>query len=199
MWVTGNRSMIIAMRVTTYVLLTGIAAIVCGCATPRYQTFYRYDLPNDRAGRECVAQCDQDQKTCADNCTTLYKACVRDIEPEAKSRYADALKRYQGQWEQYQQDLDRYHLSLSLGWGHYNGWYGEGWYDPWSPYGGYRPYYFPPEPPQPPVYADELIKLSAEKCNHACGCQSDYDACFLSCGGRKVPEQRCIVNCPPPP
>lgn len=185
------------MRFTASAPLIFLIATLCGCATPRYQTLYRYEPPTDDAGRACLNQCQQHLKTCQDACTIRYTACVQTIEPAAKSRYSDALNRYQGQWEQYQRDLDRYHLSLSLGWGHYDGWYGDGWYDPWSPYGGYRPYYFPPQPPQPPSYADELARLSAEKCARECGCQPAYDACFLGCGGRKVQERRCIVNCPP--
>ncbi|HEY9199510.1 MAG TPA: hypothetical protein VIR60_09090, partial [Gammaproteobacteria bacterium] len=66
-------------------------------------------------------------------------------------------------------------------------------------HGFYEPYYYPPLPPQPPSYADELGKLRAAKCDRDCGCQPDYDSCFLSCGGSRITEQRCIVNCPPDP
>ena len=184
------------MRITTSVILTAITLTLIGCSTPRYQMLYRYEPPADASGRNCLVLCNQNLESCQRNCAEAYSACVQANEPEAKTRYADAVNRYQGQWDQYQRDLDRYHLSLYMGWGHYDDWYGGGWYEPW-PYGGYRPYYFPPQPPQPPSYADELAKMSAERCDHDCGCQPVYDACFLGCGGRKVPERRCIVNCPP--
>jgi hypothetical protein len=189
------------MNVARFALLLALGVGLWGCATPRYQTFYRYEPPTDAAARSCLTPCEQTQKTCLDQCEENYSACVRTLEPEAQARHADALMRYEGELAQYRRDLDRYHLSISLGWGHGGGWYGggwydRGWYDPWWPYGGYRPYYYPPVPPQPPSYADELSKLSAEECDRDCGCQPNYDACFLACGGRKVPEERCIANCP---
>ncbi|MBI5460951.1 MAG: hypothetical protein HY941_02055 [Gammaproteobacteria bacterium] len=184
------------MSVARQVLLLALGVMLWSCTAPRYQTFYRYEPPTDAAARTCLARCEQAQKTCLDRCGKNYTACVRALEPEAQARHADALKRYAGEWEQYQRDLNRYQLSISLGCGHGGGWYGAGAYDPWWPYGGYRPYYYPPEPPQQPSYADELSTLSAEKCARDCGCQPGYDACFLSCGGRKLPEQRCIADCP---
>ncbi len=184
------------MNAARLVLLFALDVALWGCAGPRYQTFYRYEPPTDAASRSCLVHCEQMQKTCLDRCGEHFTACVRALEPEAQARHADALTRYEGERKQYQRDLDRYQLSLSLGWGHGGGWYGAGWHDPWWPYGGYRPYYYPPEPPQPPSYANELSKLSAEKCDRDCGCQPGYDACFLGCGGHKIPEQRCIANCP---
>lgn len=192
------------MNLARFILLLALGVALGGCAGPRYQTFYRYEPPTDAAAHACLEPCAQTQKVCLDRCGENYAACVKSIEPEARARHADALKRYAGELTQYRRDLDRYQLSMSLGWGwghgggwHGAGWYGAGWYDPWWPYGGgYRPYYYPPQPPQAPGYADELSKLSAEKCDRDCGCQPSYDACFLGCGGRKLPEQRCIANCP---
>ena len=183
------------MNAARLALLVALGAGLWGCAGPRYQTFYRYEPPTDAAAHACLAPCEQTQKACMDRCSENFAACVRVIEPEAQGRYDDTLKRYEGEWSQYQRDLDRYHISVSLGWVH-GGWYGAGWYDPWWPYGGYQPYYYPPEPPRRPSYAEELGKLSAELCDRDCGCQPNYDACFLGCGGRKIPEQRCIANCP---
>jgi hypothetical protein len=36
----------------------------------------------------------------------------------------------------------------------------------------------------------------AEKCDPGCGCQAAYDGCFVACGGKRIPEQRCVANCP---
>lgn len=184
------------MNFARLALLIAVSAGFWGCAAPRYQTLYRYEPPTDAAARGCLEHCEQAQKACLEHCEEEYTACVHAIEPEAQARHADALMRYEGEWSQYRRDLDRYNLSISLGWGHGTGWYGAGWHDPWWPYDGYRPYYYPPQPPQPPSYADELRKLNAEKCNRDCGCQPNYDACFRGCGGSMVPEQRCITNCP---
>lgn len=181
-------------------LLPGlIAATLVACATPRYQMVHRYEPPTDAAGRSCLARCEQALKTCQDVCATNHAACVRALEPEAQARHADALEQYEGQVAQYRHDVDRYHLSLALGWGHHDGWYGGGWYDPWWPYGYYAPRHYPPVPPQPPSYAEELGKLRAARCDRDCGCQPNYDACFLGCGGILIPERRCIANCPSTP
>lgn len=184
------------MRPARFTLPGLLAATLVACATPRYQTIYRYEPPPDAAGRSCLALCERNMKACQDDCAAKHTACVKAIEPEAQARYADALDRFEGELDQYRRDLNRYHLSFSLGWGHHHGWYGAGWYDPWWPY-GYGPDYYPPIPPRPPSYADELGKLRAAKCDRDCGCQPSYDACFLSCGGIKIPEQRCIANCSP--
>ena len=36
----------------------------------------------------------------------------------------------------------------------------------------------------------EHVQAAVEKqrCDSDCGCQPIYDACFLSCGGKKIPE-----------
>lgn len=191
------------MNAVRFIGLLLLAATLAACAAPRYQTVYRYEPPADATGRSCLTLCERNLKSCQDECAANHTACVQAIEPEARARYADALRHYGGEMAQYGRDMDRYHLSVSLGWGFHDGWYGGGWYDPYWPHGWpydwYGPYYYPPEPPRPPSYAEELGKLRAAKCDRDCGCQPNYDACFLSCGGIKVPEQRCIANCPSAP
>lgn len=182
-----------------------IIATLSACATPRYQSAYRNEPPTDAAGRSCLTLCERNLESCRDACVTQHTACVQTIAAEARLRYDESVKFYQGELAQYGRDLDSYHLSLSLGWGFHNGGHGAGWYDsPWPhawphewPYGGYGPHSYPPVPPEPPSYAEELARLRAAKCDRDCGCQPNYDACFLSCGGRKVPQLRCIANCPP--
>lgn len=185
------------MRVVTSGLLLATTLFVTACAgPPRYQLLYRYEPPTDAAGRGCVTRCEQSRKFCLNECRMDYSACVHSIEPEAEARYAEALLRYEGALAQYRSDMDSYHLNMSIGWG--DGWYGDGWYDHRWPYHGfYEPYYYPPLPPPAPSYADELGRLRAAQCDRDCGCQPDYDTCFLGCGGGKVPVQRCIAHCPP--
>ena len=173
-----------------------VVALLGGCAAPRYQSLYRYHPPDDVAGRACLVDCEQSLHSCYDDCGESYRACVQALEPEAQSRYRDAQARYAGEQAQYQRDLQRYYLSLSVGWGFDDG-YGAAWYAPHWPYRGYRSYYDAPLPPQPPSYADELGKLRAQACERDCACQPKYDACFLGCGGSKTLEQRCFANCPP--
>ncbi len=185
------------MNFTKNPLLIAAITTFIGCtAQPRYQTLFQYEPPTDPAALLCLQGCEKKLESCTNNCSATYTACVRSIEPEVRSQYADAQKRYEGAWTQYQRDQENYRLSLSIGYVNSGGWYGQGWYDPWWP-GVYQPYYYPPQPPVPPSYIDELSKLSAQMCNRDCACQPNYDACFLGCGGKKVLEQRCIVNCAP--
>lgn len=187
------------MNAAKFALLITLGMALYGCATPRYQTFYSYQPPTDSAGLNCLKPCAKTQEICLDQCSDSYAACVHALEPEVQARYRDALLRYAGELKQYHRDLNHYYLSLSLGWSRRSAWYGIGHYDPWWPYAGYRPYDDPPEPPPAPNYADELNRLSAERCDRDCGCQTNYDACFLGCGGIKTPQQRCIANCPKQP
>lgn len=180
-----------------------VIATLTACASPRYQTVHRYEPPADATGRSCLTLCERNLKACKDECAANHTACVQALEPEAQARYEDALEYYEDAMYQYQRDVDRYHLNLSLGWGYYDGWhgdgwYGGGWYEPWWPY-WYGPRYYTPMPPRAPSYAEELGKLRAANCDRDCGCQPIYDACFLSCGGIMIPEQRCIANCPSSP
>lgn len=184
------------MTLLRLALLIALGVLLSGCATPRYQAFYSYQPPTDSNGLNCLKSCAQTQALCLDDCGKHYAACVLAIEPEVQVRHREALARYDSELKQYQSDLARYHLSLSIGWGYSAGRYGIGHYDPGWPYPGLYPYYIPPRPPQAPSYAGELKKLSAEKCARDCGCQPNYDACFLGCGGHMTPEQRCIANCP---
>lgn len=187
-------------RLVPMTLIWGlVTTLLCSCTTPRHQLSYRYDPPGDAAGQACLRQCEQSQQVCFYACRARHENCVRDLEPEVRQRYNDALARYADEMAQYQRDLDSYYLSLSLGWGYHDGWYGAGWYTPYWPYGGYRPYYAAPVPPQPPSYADELTQLRAQRCDRDCACQPEYDACFLSCGGSKTLQQRCFAHCPPYP
>ena len=174
-----------------------IVAAFLGCAGPRYQTVYRLEPPGDPAALACLADCERELGACTEDCRDRYAVCAEAVEAEGEARYQDALKRYEGARDQYRRDLDRYHLSLSIGWGRGGGWYGAGWHDPWWPYGFYGPRYYPPQPPQPPSRAAVLASVRAQRCNSDCGCQPSYETCFIGCGGSKVPERRCIANCPP--
>lgn len=180
----------------TLILVVAAAGLV-GCATPRYQTAYRYEPPVDAAGRACLEKCEQKLAGCQQRCTADYQACLKDIEPQVEERYGKALKRYEAEWERYRWERERYELYLSLNWG-YPLWFGPGFYHPWP--GFYQawpgPYYFPPALPRKPSRDEEFKRLQQEKCDQECGCQTLYDACFLSCGGKRIPEVRCIANCP---
>lgn len=173
-------------------ILTALIAGLSACASPpRYQTIYRYQPPADPAGLACLDKCTRKMETCQTQCQENYQACLKTIEPKkVDERHGEALKRYAAELDRYRLELYQYRLSLSLSWGHYP-WYGHGFYHPWP-----EPYYFPPTPPSRPSRDEEYNRLKKEQCEADCGCQPAYDTCFLACGGTRIPEERCIANCP---
>ncbi len=186
-----------ALRTLTLLILTlGLAA----CASPRYQSTYRYEAPTDAAGRACLEKCEQKMAACREQCTTKTQACLKDLEPLVDERYNAVLNRYEIELNRYRQDLIHYDLQMSLNWGFPSPWWRPGMlpYYPYSPWA--TPYNLSPIPPAPPFKPSrsaEFERLRKERCDVDCGCQSVYDACFLACGGKKIPETRCISNCPP--
>lgn len=171
-----------------FVLIVGLWGCV---SSPRYQTVYRYEPPTDAAGQNCLAQCEQQLGQCQSGCRQVYQACLKTVESLVEERYAEALKRYEAGLENYRWELERYQLQLWLSWNR-----GALGYDSWPYHPWPEPYYFLPPLPKKPSRAEELARLQQEKCEADCGCQPKYDACFLTCGGKKIPEQRCISDCP---
>lgn len=174
-------------------LILGVVAVglaSCASTSPRYQSAYRYEPPADSAGQACLEQCGQKMEMCQQRCTTNYQACLTGIAPLVESSYGEALKRYAVEMERYGLELERYQLYLSLSW-HDPFWHGYGFYHPWP-----EPLYFPPAAPKKPSREEAFDRLRKERCEVECGCQPIYDACFLACGGKRIPEVKCIANCP---
>ena len=168
-----------------------LLVVLAGCASPRYQTLYRYEPPTEPAGLACLTQCEQKLSGCKNQCAETRQACLKSIEPLVEARFQQNMQQYQKDLHFYQHALDLYQRQLSFGWRHYD------------PYYGGRPYYpgfdsrFPPSPPLQPKREQIAKQLAQQQCDRDCGCQSLYDACFLSCGGKKIPEVKCIAHCPP--
>ena len=173
------------MRVILLVSLSG-----CASTNPVYQSSYRYEQPVGGAGQICVEKCEQKKGVCQQGCAADYQSCLTRIEPLVDVRYGEALKRHAVALDRYRRDLDLYQLQLSLN-RHDPFWHGRGYYQPW-----FGPVYFPPVAPRTPSRDDVLNQLKKEKCDVACSCQPSYDTCFLACGGQRVPDEKCIVNCP---
>lgn len=171
-------------------ILAALAVFLGSCATPRFQTAYRYEPPVDASGRAALGKCTQKLESCQQHCATEMQVCLKNIEPVVEKRHADALKLYESELEQYRIARQRYEFSMALNWNYDPYGYDPRFYQPWP-----RPYYSPPVPPRK-ISRDEIFKqVRQEKCDADCGCQPLYDACFLSSGGKKIPETRCIANC----
>ena len=173
------------------VLLIAVLIGLTSCASPRYQTLYRYEPPTDAAGHACLERCEDKLSGCLSSCSITLQSCSKRIEPEAEARYSEALKRYEMELNIYRWELQRYEINQTLNWQYHSLAADHLHYYAWP-----RPYYFPPTPPRKPGRDELFNRLRKEKCETDCGCQPIYDACFLTCGGKKIPEVRCIANCP---
>lgn len=176
----------------SYLFPLAIALFLSGCASPRYQSVYRYEAPTDASARACLQTCEPKLASCQTSCQHRYQACLKEIDPLVDTRHGEAIKRYENELDRYRLELQHYQLQLLLGWGH-----SSMWYDPWNHYYPWPdPYYAQPYPPQKPTRDEAFNRVRKERCESDCGCQPIYDACFLSCGGKMIPEVKCIANCP---
>lgn len=186
------------MRQTMAAVLVLVA--LSGCAGPRYQTVAHYEPPADPQGRACLDRCPRTLQDCQDRCRVNYQACLVEQEPEAQAHYEELLRRYEADLARYSALAASYGASLGFGWGsgYWGGWGGYGpwrgpWYDPW-----YAPGYYLGPPPKMPDRAKVVRRYLQQACGQHCGCQLEYDACFLACGGQKTVEWQCVANCPEP-
>ncbi len=173
---------------TTLIVMAGLS----GCAAPQYQTAYRYEPPADAQGLACVQACEQSKQTCQAGCQTRHQACQKDIEPLVEDGYTQVLKLYEQELRDYSLELQAYRTRIWMSWP----------YDPWPYYPGYYspwpgPYYPLPNPvPTMPTRGDVKAALEKEKCQADCGCLPSFDACFVGCGGKRIPQTVCTGNCP---
>jgi hypothetical protein len=166
-----------------------LAALLAGCAAgPRYQTVKRYVPPQGPAAQACLGECSAAMARCKQDCEIRYQSCARSVLPEAQARYSEQLHQYGAALDQYRWELERYRLDWMLGWG-----------DPyWDAWGWRSPAFPPPLPPPAPSLDQEIARLTRERCDQDCGCQSRYDTCFVACGGEIRHETQCVAHCPGP-
>ncbi len=193
------------------VLIMSVSVSGCAFLGPRYQITHRYEPPTHPAAVACLEKCAGRLKSCQQSCASTYQACLRRIEPLVEERYNSAIQRYERELDTYRRQMSPRYLGggramlgwgrSAWGWGGYPwGWggspWGGGWGGPYYGLGYSYPFYYAPPPPSRPSRDREFDRLRQEQCEVECGCQSVQDACFLSCGGRKIIEERCIANCP---
>jgi hypothetical protein len=175
-------------RLKTLIAWLALAALMAACAaSPRFQTVKRYVPAEGATAEVCLEKCAAAMEPCQRDCEMRYQSCARSVLPDAQTRYADLLRQHEAALAQYRWELERYRLDMMMGWGYDPFWGVWGWYPPFPP----------PPPPSVPSLEQETARLTSERCDRDCGCQSAYDSCFLACGGTIEHESQCIANCPP--
>lgn len=180
-------------RVTFFLVLAAALVMVGGCATPRYETTYRYEPPASVESLACLKGCEATLNTCRTDCQTAWQACTERVEPLVDEQYAKALKEYADDLRYYSRMLERYQWDVWMDWDFaYRGL----WYSPWPyrPWPGYA--HLPIAPGDPPTKEAVRDHLRKGQCKDDCACQPKYDTCFQGCGGKVVTETRCVANCP---
>lgn len=183
-----GRSVRVSGWVKSLATVSVLAALAAGCASPRYQTVKRHAPPEGAAGQACLDKCAAAMGPCKRECEARYQSCTKSVLPDAQARHDQMLRHYEAALSMYRWELERYRMDLMLGSGHgypYGLW---GWHHPFPP----------PVPPLAPSLEREAKKLSQERCDRDCGCQTTYDSCFLGCGGKIESQTLCIAHCPPP-
>lgn len=174
-----------------------------GCASvPQYATQTTYHPPLAASGLACVSSCHTQLQQCQNHCASARESCIRSIEPIAQQAFQSDLQRYEAARRQYEADRQVYELNQMFrsGWG--------GGYPFYSPRygwvmgpGGYGPGWFgsnddAPIPPPAPSLKAERARLIHDRCDSvSCPCQSDFDQCYIGCGGQVQKSVVCIAHC----
>jgi hypothetical protein len=164
-----------------------ISISLFGCATPRYETRYRYEPPASSEGVSCIKNCDGILSSCRSQCRTTWLACTAHVETQLETRYVQALKEYAGNLQHYRLELEQYELSRWMDWNQgFDGYWRSPWpYHPWS---GYIP--MPLSPGDPPTRESVRESLYKSQCKDDCGCQVKFDTCYTGCGGHILHDTR---------
>lgn len=196
----NNRKNRFDRLVSAGVLLLALVTLG-GCASaPQYATQTTYRPPVTTAGHACIARCHTQLQQCQTRCAAERESCISTIEPIAKKAFEDDLQRYEAARKQYESDRQIYELNRAFrsgwnypvfvpryGWVMGPGWYGPGWYGLDDD---------APTPPVAPNLKAERARLIHERCDSKpCPCQSDFEQCYIGCGGQVEKSVVCIAHC----
>lgn len=198
------------MRHLSYLALL---LLLTACGGPRYTLVNDYTPPGDAVGRQCLQGCYADQKQCGLDCERGHNQCLDDARIDAEHSYAEkydffvqGLRNYNAELETYYADLDRYQQrkykleeelevtrKLCAAAGKDSALFCER-KDKLKKKLKYL--YSPVKPAKPaePSLEAETAKLQAT-CRKDCGCDSNYQRCYTSCGGKVEQRRICVSGC----
>ena len=188
-----------------------MALFISACG-PTYVTKNEYAPPTNPAGVSCLQRCEVKRSSCQNSCNHKNQICRNKAAQKAKQTLPAQLSEYTNQLETYTVEQDRYHAKtrerryelkqLEMDYGVYK--------DRCSKDKHYcdrkkeikrklndlkYSRIESPSRPSKPTLASETTRHEAS-CTTSCGCDSLYDGCYTSCGGRIIPRQICTSNCP---
>lgn len=192
--------------------LISVALLCVGCG-PRYVVKNNYIPPTSGNAKECLSICEQSSQLCQKSCQSRYQICLdsamikaQEIEQRERKEYDIAYQRYQMDYMIYQREFHRWKRD-------YNNYSRDLSYfhnlcererdgnacrkrDDLRRYLSRLSHERPEEPwiPARPTYEQILVNQQSF-CTTQCGCEQQYDTCFVGCGGQVIPYKMCVENC----
>ncbi len=186
--------------------------VFTGCG-PKYIVKNSYIPPSSQSGKQCVNKCEEHLRDCRTNCEINYNNCISSAFDRAKKIARISEQNYRKRYNKYLRKLDEYNYRMV-------DWQNE--YDQNSRDLQYfrdrcikdkdkyacdrendlryvvktllrnKPH--KPKHPKKLSFNDILLQQQ-NMCQKDCGCQSDYNVCFTSCGGEIISKRICVENC----
>ncbi len=191
-----------------YTTIFAFIVLFTSCS-PKYRLEKIY-IPS-KTDQTCIEKCRKEKYRCEKECLKQRDRCLKDALLKAKKIYTyqkqiyrEKLKRYFKQYDRYITEYklwqDKY-LRLNEDYQYYTrkckidkNWCNEKEYykkllEDWIR--------LKPEKPQKPKEPSfrEILKQQQSLCLKDCCCNTDFDICFQSCGGKIIFKKICIENC----
>ncbi len=195
------------------IFLLPLVLFLSSCG-PVYTIGHDLTPPTTTSGLACVSGCQSKLQHCNVGCARQFKQCGYESELKAKRLLPSLLREYPQQLEiwlnqrdAYRRELDFYEFRADLAETHRELYFssckkaGTNISACEKNYSGHiysslnRPYFNKARPIKPTVER-EAAKIKKATCSNNCACDSNYRACFSSCGGVVKSKKICIRNCP---
>ncbi len=195
-----------------FIITMGVFIFFVGCA-PQYAIKNQYIPPIKSKSNICLKNCALDKQACQTRCEEDYSDCLSYANERAKKIQVRSDENYKKRYARYLTRLNDYNLNIFDWQNRYDERYSDWKYfnDKCSKNGDKyacdreedlryiirKLKINRPREPREPRYIsfDEILAKQQKTCSRKCGCQDNYDSCFLSCGGEIVPHKICVKNC----
>ena len=197
---------------TTIIALTALLFIAC---SPKYEIKTLYNQPTTKQGKVCVQECNVKRETCQIHCNQKRDNCLAQAKLRAKDTFSSLMNEYEHLMRGYEVEMNRYdgevaswdrrHIKLEQQSQTYRELCdhkkdGNAYEcrrareadNELTSLEAIEPIL--PNRPNEPILSKE-IKKAQKSCSNKCGCQKEYDNCFVSCGGTLDYKKFCVENC----
>jgi hypothetical protein len=192
--------------------LSVIAWFISGCA-PEYTVKNIYIPPVGYKAKQCLNSCRYEKADCDTKCQNSYNKCLNEAFLRAKDIKAIEDKQYSKRYGRYIRRLNDYNARMFDWQNEYDQNYRDWSYFRDKCKANHDSYACDrandlryiirkslrtkPKEPRAPVKKSfsQIVKNEQKLCKSDCGCQKEYDICFLNCGGEIQLKKICIANC----